>query len=45
MGREGPEKVEFQQVSDNDFEKGEGVIKSHTKDQYKSRKEVTSTVM
>ena len=41
----GLEKVEFQWVSDHDFEKGEGVVKSHAKYQYKSQKAVTFTVM
>ena len=32
-------------MSDNDFEKGEEVVKIHTKSQCKSRKEVTFMVM
>ena len=32
-------------MSDNDFEKGEGVIKIHTKSQNKSRKALTFTVL
>ena len=41
----GLEKVEFQRLSDDDFKKGEGFVKSHTKSQYKSIKSVTFTVM
>ena len=32
-------------MSDGDFEKGEGVLNSHTKAHYKSRKAVTFTVL
>ena len=41
----GLKKVELQRVSDDDFEKGEGVVNSHTKAQYNSRKAVTFTVL
>ena len=44
-GREWPSKFELQWVSENDFENGEGVVKSHTKSQYKPRKSVTFTVL
>ena len=37
--------VELQQASDKDFKKGEGIIKIHTKYQYKSRKLVTFNVL
>ena len=39
------EKVKFQRVSENYFEKGERVMKSHAKFQYKSIKAVAFTVM
>ena len=39
------EKLELQQVSEKDFEKGEGFIKIHTKYQYKLRKVVKFTVL
>ena len=32
-------------MSDNDIDKGEGVVKSHTKAKYKSIKAVTFTVI
>ena len=37
--------MEFQRVSNDYFEKEEGVIKSHTKAQYKSRNTVTFTAL